>query len=607
MVTGTPNGTSELWLPPGAMSSGEKAAALAALSRSVVNGEARSAGSVHPAASTFLLQLSGMASDFFPAWGTDFKRRDRLLREFVPTEHFLASAVSITATRNAALSWTIRGDEHTAEAVKEMLLNANFGGGWEEFVTQTSIDLYTQDSGAFVELVRDGDSEAATVIGINHLDAARCFPTGDAETPVIYEDARGRYHAMKWYQVVQLLEVPAAITPSNEGFFFKLQYSAVTRLLRAAQIMQSVSTYMYEKTTGRYSRGIHLVQGVNADEIRSAISQTNVIADNAGLTRYMVPIMVSSLDPNATVSSNLLELASLPDGFSAETEIKNYILVLAMAFMTDYQEFAPLPGGNLGTSSQSEVLHMKSRGKGSALFQKLINRLMNLRGVLPDNVEFDFEEPDLEAEREEAEIAEIRGRTRSTRILSGELTPEAARQEALDHGDMSIELFEAIGGQDVTPDVTVTDEQQTDNGFRSVGPDGLVVASRAKRAVPFGQLIASRLHRAYSDTADDANGLGYFDTLDDRLAVGSAIGPAIALFEEALRDAGVWEITIDPADADRIVESSFKALTAPDRAGPDDERLAFEDEIGTEIGKGLTAVRRRIEARLREELTPDLV
>ena len=71
------------------------------------------------------------------------------------------------------------------------------------------------------------------------------------------------------------------------------------------------------------------------------------------------------------------------------------IAVLALAFLVDYQEFAPLPGGNLGTSAQSQVLHMKSRGKGPGLFMKLFAHFMNFGGVLPRSVTFEWDEQDV--------------------------------------------------------------------------------------------------------------------------------------------------------------------------------------------------------------------
>lgn len=130
--------------------------------------------------------------------------------------------------------------------------------------------------------------------------------------------------------------------------------------------------------------------------------------------------------------------------------------MLAMAFLTDYQEFSPLPGGNLGTSTQSEILHLKNRGKGAGLFRKLITRAINYE-IFPRNVEFGFSDPDYEAETAEAEVKKIRAQTRQIRITSTEITPEVARQLANDEGDLRQEYMALMGEVDSTDNLQVDD------------------------------------------------------------------------------------------------------------------------------------------------------
>lgn len=414
-----------------------------------------------PTGDSIILWVSQIADTIEP-WGQRFILRDKQLRDFFPTENFLMSALAIIAGRNAALSWTLEGADKTVQAAQELLLNANFGNGWQEFITQLSIDLYTQDCGAYVEIVRESDSEKAPVIGINHLDAARCFLTGVPEKPVMYQRENGEYEFMPWYRVVHLLETPSPV--HKHSSFLNVQYSAVTRLLLAAQVLQNVTKYKEEKTGGRFQRGIHLVAGIKEEQIQSAINQHREFTDNAGLTRYTQPAIISSVDPSAQITHTLLELASLPEGWSEDDSIKNYILILAMAFQTDYQEFAPLPGGGLGTSTQSYVLHMKSRGKGPALFQKLITHMLNFRGILPRNVEFRFDEQDLDEEKDQAELMKLRAESLNAYVQTSVLTPEAVRQIMVDNGDLSEDVFKLMGQQDTTAEVTREEEDKPEAG-----------------------------------------------------------------------------------------------------------------------------------------------
>lgn len=407
-----------------------------------------------PTSPTALLWFVGQAADEFMPWGTQPKVRDRQLRAFWPNESYFASALGVVASRNAAFSWQVSGPPRLSQQVQDILENANMGEGWVDFITKVSVDLYTQDSGAFIEVVRATDSPDALVIGLNHLDASRCWHTGSPSAPVLYQDRKGLYHLLKWYQVVTLSELPAPV----EGLY-GIQVCALSRLLRAAQIIKNISIYTAEKTGGQNNRAIHLLAGITGSQIEDALTQQKAALGSAGYSRYIQPLIVASVDPKANIDVKTLELATLPDGWDQEVTWKHYISIIAMAFLEDFQTFAPLPGGGLGTSAQSQILHLKSRGKGPALFMKLVTHALNFK-ILSKAVEFKFLEQDAEQEKVEAEIQKLRAETRKLRIESGELLPAEARQLATDVGDLPQELLEAGGVTDATQQETVTDTDQ---------------------------------------------------------------------------------------------------------------------------------------------------
>ncbi len=612
-----------LWLPPGTpreLSLDEKAAGLEQLSRSVVT-DAVPESPQRGIGTTLLFQMAHAADTFIP-WGSSVQKRDQQLRGFWHTEPFLGGAIGSIAQRRAALDWSIRSEsEAAALAATDMLQNANWGAGWEDFLIRFTLDLLTTDKGAFVELVREGDSPEAPVIMPVTLDSQRCWPTGIPETPVIYEDADSKYHLLKWYQVVQMLEMPAPVTFAGLGHFWRIQYSALTRILRAAQITKDVGVYNEEKISGRFQRGIHLFSGVTAQEVRDAMRTAEILANEAGLTRYIQPAMVGSMDPKADVKATTLDLAALPEGWDEEKALKWYITAMALAFGGEFQDFAPLPGGNLGSSAQSEVLDRKGRGKGESLWKQLVARLINLHGILPRGVEFAWDESDVQSDMETAEVRAARATARSTDVASGVLTPEIARRIMLDDGDLTQEQFDelerqaeelrrqreeaeaaALAAAQQGQQATVEGEDRGSGGPRGASQtvaEGEDRAVKALGGLTFGTLITSRLHRAYSVTADDASALGYFPELADRLSVADAIGPALRVFEDLLRESGVWDIPVAPEDADRIVEAGLKALSE-ERAGPDEARLALEDEVAGPIFRGLDEVRRNLRHRFEE-------
>jgi hypothetical protein len=390
--------------------------------------------------------LGAIADEFIP-WGINVAERDRQLREFWPTEPTLASAIYNVIAQNATFEWELEGPPRTTAAVQELLKTANQGAGYENFIIKGTADLLTQDNGWWFEIIRTRDSKTAPVIGLNHLDSGRVTRTGNPIEPAVYFDRLGRRHLMKWYQIVEISELPSPIEA-----MYGVQYSAVTRILRAAQILRDIGIYKAEKVGGRFTREINVIGGVKQSDIDDIRAMGQEEADNRGQRRYMLPLILTTLDPQATVSSVNIPLASLPDNFDMDEELKWYITTIASGLGRDYQDFAPLPAGNIGTSTQSMILHQKAKGKGPGLFIRLISDALNRRGVIPRNVNFRITFQDQADQVERAELGRVRADTRKTQIDSGEISPMIARQLAADEGDLDPKYLALLGEGDLTPD-----------------------------------------------------------------------------------------------------------------------------------------------------------
>lgn len=399
------------------------------------------------------IQLASSADSFLP-WGKDLAGRDKQLRAFWPQETFLAGAIYTCAATHAAFDWHLEGPPRVVSACQDLLNSANLGKGWRDFVLKVTMDLLTQDNGAFVEVIRKGTRPYSPVVGINHLDAGACQRTGNREFPVLYSDFDGKIHKLSWFQVIDLAEFPSPIQS-----MFGAQYCAVTRTLRMAQILRDIAMYKGEKVSGRFERVIHIVGGPTNKQITDNLTKSRSEADNAGLTRFVLPVIVASLDPEKPVTHVQIDLAQLPDGFNWDDELKWYIAGLALGFGRDYQDFAPLPGKNLGSGQQSEVLHLKGQGKGPALFMRLLETAFNFQGVMPQSVTFSYDDQDLGQEKQEADVHLQRATVRKTRIDSGEISVQIARQIAQDEGDLKPEYLELMGEEDLTPDVTVDETE----------------------------------------------------------------------------------------------------------------------------------------------------
>ena len=428
---------------------------------------------------SLVMGLATVADGFTP-WGRDPRKRDRELAEFWPTEPVLASAVYSLAIRNAAFSWTLEGPPQTVEHIQNMLAMADLGAGWQSFTSKLSIDVMTQDNGGFIEPIRERDEPDAPVIGVAHLDASRCVRTGNAETPVIYQDTRGAFHRLQRHQVIPIVELPSPVETMRG-----MQLCAVSRVLRAAQYLKDIGVYQREKVAGNNPNAIHLVSGIPSKMITDGMLQHKDTQAAKGMQRFIIPLVLASLDPSATISHEQIDLKTLPDGFDIDDAMRWYINQLALGFGVDYQDFAPLPGRGIGSSTEALVLHMKSRGKGPGFWMKLLEYTFNFHGLIPQNTTFSYDEQDVEADLEEAELGKILADTIDVLVQSAVLDPQAGRQLLLDDGFISEETFDRLSeGEDITTDVTATDVEPVENKALNLLKESMRQRRRRNRKRP---------------------------------------------------------------------------------------------------------------------------
>lgn len=361
------------------------------------------------ASTTLVFNLASVA-DLVHPWGINVPARDKQLREYWPTESYIAGAVANTCMRDAAFDWEIQGpSEKINQAVTEMLQTAIAGEmiGWVPFVQRFSQDLRTQDNGAFIELIRDPGMDAnskfrgamAPVIGIANLDAGVCVRTGNAEFPVLYTDINGAQHKLRWYEVIPFSDFPSPSQKMNG-----VGICSLSRALRLSQIIRSIAIFKDEEVSGRNVKKINIVGGVSNTAIDDALLRTVEQADNKGNSRFIQHAVLASLDPEKPVSLVTVELASLPEGFDYDTEMQWFISGLALDFGVDYQEFAPLTGGSLGSSSQSSTLNKKSYGKGPRNWMDMTSSSFKNYGVLPRGCKMVYLDKNQEEEAEKQEV-----------------------------------------------------------------------------------------------------------------------------------------------------------------------------------------------------------
>lgn len=410
-----------------------------------------------PGSDTFVINISSFADDL-SAWGTHIRKRDRQLREFWPTEPVIAGAIQTIVASRTNMSWTLDGPPRTVGILQRMFQSSNLGKGWLDFQIKVCTDLLTQDNGAFVEIIRQEDKPNSPVLNLAHLDAWQCIRTGMPDTPVIYYDRDGVEHKLKWYQVLTFEDMPSPIERMNG-----LQVCFLSRILRAAQIIKDFGIFKREKIAGRNPGVIHLVSGVQSKLVEDKLQDSQHSADNEGYTRFMLPLVIGSLDPNATVAATTIDLRNVPDGFDEDTTLRWYIVQIAMAAGADFQDFAPITSGALGSGQQSSVLDRKSKGKGQETWRKLWEHKLNFCGILPQSVTFSFDEKDIQMDQEEADLNKTRAETLDIYYDKGMgiLPLDVIHQMMADVGILKPEYLALLETQDVTTDIVAADDERS--------------------------------------------------------------------------------------------------------------------------------------------------
>jgi hypothetical protein len=429
-----------------------------------------------------VFNIANQADEFIP-WGYDLKARDAQLRTFWVTEPILASAIYMMSARMAAMQVEIVGSDskaprprNTIRAASKLLSSADRGKGWQHFISKLMIDVFTQDNGGFIEAIRRDNSPDSPVLGIAHLDAHRCDRTGDPETPVIYRDRKGREHKLAWWQVYTVEDMPS---PVEE--MYGAQYCALTRALRAAQIIRDITLYKKEKISGQFARAVHFVSGVTRQNVEDGLALAQESMLNRNLARFNPAPIIPTIDPESHLAHVQVDLASLPDGFNEEVTLQWYVTQLAIAFGVDYQEFAPLASGALGSGQQSEVLHLKSRGKGPALGISILEHLFNDGGLLPSNIMLTFKAEDTSGDEGRANARFLRGKDRTLRIDSGELDLQAAREQAVLDGDLTVDMLEELQARPTPMPAPV---QQTGMNPNPANAQSIIMQSESHRGKP---------------------------------------------------------------------------------------------------------------------------
>lgn len=331
--------------------------------------------------------------------------RDEFLATCWQQEPILAGAIYSMIAKMSSLQWSITGRRLVSREAARTFANAAYIGGyeWGGFISSTAEDFYTADRGAFWELARGGRSYTSRLIGnleeIGHMDTLNCWLTGNTKYPVVYTSSTiGQTIKFKSGEFVHF-----ASMPSSREDKYGIGFCAVSRAYSAAKLLMGLHDYDTEKLSNLPPEGVAAVTGLTMDEFNDAITlwMTKRQQDSS-LTFPQVLWLIGS-QPNAEVSVNMTPFSSIPESFDRQSVVDHYVATLALCFGVDAREFWPITSGALGSASESEIQHLKAKGKGPGEFISTIERHLNAE--LPEDSSFAFDTQDIQEDMIAAQVA----------------------------------------------------------------------------------------------------------------------------------------------------------------------------------------------------------
>lgn len=376
--------------------------------------------------------------------------RDMILRSTILHEDFWAGALAKAVTKQAAKSFEVKG--RGAQRYQDMLLGWG-GDGYVPARERGMIDFLTTNNGEFWEVVRATNARGARILGLVHLDSLRCIRTGDPQIPVVFVDLKGAYHALKYYEVIQLVDQP---DPSSASL--GIGHCAGERAYHQIYKLSAIEQYLREKVTGTGATALDIIQGISDPQLRNVIDTARSEQQGRGAAYYQGHILLGIL-AQTEVKIATINLRELPDGFDREKELEIAQLAYALAIGIDPQEISPrLVGrGSLGIGAQSNVLEEKQHLSGPlTTHDKQMTHLLN-EWILPTAVTFAFSERDLRDEQNKATVQLTREQMLNSKILNGQLSAQQALQVSIEADDLPRDFLQAPIDN---PDQPLADEEK---------------------------------------------------------------------------------------------------------------------------------------------------
>jgi len=404
------------------------------------------------------------AGETIPPWWS--QGRDSALKQLVKNSDHLSGTVATIVEmimtiphqvlpRNARIKSHIKQAEMYQDIIdrktesRSSKIKTGFTSAFAPFIQ----DVLSTDNGGFMAIEGPGnDALTGMPTKLVHLDSTHCMRTSSSEWPVIFTDRGGKRYKIHKTRLINITQQPdASVDMLGVGF------CSVSRCINAVQNLIDMARYKQEKLGSRPTRALlHIQDGGNREvaALDGTLQKYAYLQDAQGFARYgKIPIFASK------GTLNLIDFASLPDGFDELTGTQLDMAVLAMAFGVDSRQLAFALGVSGQTRADAQVQHEKMKGKGPGFLMKEIERLLD-EFFLPDYLMFKFDYQDDSQDKAQAENRDKRATTRKTNLESGVTDVAIERENMVRDGDLTQEQFEALQAQpEIEPEIIEVEEE----------------------------------------------------------------------------------------------------------------------------------------------------
>lgn len=413
-----------------------------------------------------ILPLLTRAGDLIPPYWS--RSRDLELSRFALKVDHVSSALSLFSTKFSSIPLKVvpkdtsikshakQADDLTAN-LNEM---SNWGMGWAaSFAPQMLWSYVTQDNGMTAEIIGDGkpDKERQGFYGISFIDPSKIQRTSNPVYPVIYWDigpgGTGNRYKMHYTRVMTATSMPSTYARLNG-----IGFSALSRMINTAQHLLDLSTTEQEELGSRPKRRLIIGRmGITANEIANAFMLADRQMDNEGLSRYSKSVVIASTTKPTNTNAIELDVKDLAPALKGEDKERSitlgmFLIALALGIPPRWIWPATSTGA---TKADAMYQHVAGMGGGIGhLIQVFVNMLGGtpmataLGKPVPSHLTVVFDNQDDEQDRAQAEIRELRAKTWKLNLESEIITPQVARLQALEAGDLTEQEYDDLELED---------------------------------------------------------------------------------------------------------------------------------------------------------------